>query len=147
MISFCSHLVLAQSEERNSVMSKHVRNRFSSTVGQWFLRASSRAGFRGLPLQIYFLLALGFVFSLGGLLLYALTNIVGAFYDPAYGAMVADLVQPERREEVYGLGYMTGNMGTMVGPLIGGGLASVNGYSVLFRYAAIFAAATREVLR
>jgi MFS family permease len=213
---------LGQSEKRNNAMNKHVTNRFASTVGKWFLCVSSKTGFQGLPLQVYFLLVLGFVFSLGRniafpylamflngkvengglgfdsslvgsmlmigglsytftllaagslcdrfgrktmmvaslipqclmvaafafarsypefLLLYALTGIVGAFYDPAYNAMIADLVQPERREEVYGLGYMTGNIGTMVGPLIGGILASEDGYSVLFLYAAIFAAA------
>jgi len=74
------------------------------------------------------------------LLLYAATGVIGAFYDPAYSAMVADLVQPERREQVYGLSYMIGNVGTMIGPPIGGIIASMNGYSVLFLYAAFFAA-------
>lgn len=73
------------------------------------------------------------------LFLYAATGVVGAFFDPAQGAMIADLVAPERREEVYGLSYMIGNMGTMAGPLIGGFIASVNGYPVLFVYAAVFA--------
>jgi MFS family permease len=74
------------------------------------------------------------------LLLYAATGVIGAFFDPAQSAMVADLVNPERREEVYGLGYMIGNIGTMVGPPIGGFIASTNGYAVLFVYAAVFAA-------
>jgi MFS family permease len=204
-------------------MNEHTGNtKLAATVSQWFLRASSKVGFSGLPLQIYVLLVLGFIFSLGRniafpylatfmtgkiengglafdwslvglmfmvsglsytfallvtgslcdrfgrktmmvvslvpqvfltagiayartftevILLYTLSSVVGALYDPAYGAMIADLVQPERREQVYGLGYMVSNIGTMVGPPIGGILASVNGYSVLFLYAAIFAAA------
>jgi predicted MFS family arabinose efflux permease len=54
--------------------------------------------------------------------------------------MIADLVNPERREEVYGLSYMIGNIGTMVGPPIGGFIASTNGYPILFVCAAVFAA-------
>jgi MFS family permease len=205
-------------------MNEHAGNaKHTATVSQWFLRASSRVGFSGLPFQIHALLILGFLFSLGRniafpylatfmtgrpengglafdwslvglmfmisglsytfsllvtgslcdrfgrktmmgaslipqtlmvaglayahtftefLVLYTLSSIVGALYDPAYNAMVADLVQPERREQVYGLGYMISNIGTMVGPPIGGILATANGYSVLFLYAAIFAAAT-----
>jgi MFS family permease len=74
------------------------------------------------------------------LLLYATTGILGSFYDPAQSAMIADLVQPERREEVYGLSYMISNIGTMVGPPIGGIIASTSGYPLLYVYAAIFAA-------
>jgi len=73
------------------------------------------------------------------LLLYAGTGVIGAFLDPAQSAMIADLVHPERREEVYGLSYMIGNVGTMIGPLIGGFIASTNGYPILFVCAALFA--------
>ena len=76
------------------------------------------------------------------LLLYAATAILGSLYDPAYNAMVADLVEPVRREEVYGLSYMIGNIGTMIGPPVGGVLAAVGGYPILFVYAAFFMAAT-----
>jgi len=201
--------------------SQHRSSRFTRTIGQWFLRASSRVGLTGLPFQIRALLAFGFVFSLGRniafpylamfltgsrvngglqfdpsligfmimigsltntfallvtgnlcdrfgrkrmltfsmiiqavltacfafvtsyvefLLLYAANGVVGAFFDPAQSAMVADLVNPERREEVYGLSYMIGNIGTMVGPPIGGFIASTSGYPVLFVYACVFAA-------
>jgi MFS family permease len=78
----------------------------------------------------------------GFLLLYAIAGIAGALYDPAFSAMIADLVLPERREEVYGLSYMIGNVGTMVGPIIGGIVAGTSGYAVLYVYAAISAAAT-----
>jgi MFS family permease len=76
------------------------------------------------------------------LLLYAASGIIGAFYDPAFGAMVADLVKPSKREEVYGLSYMISNIGTIAGPPIGGIIASINGYPILFVYAALFMAAS-----
>lgn len=72
------------------------------------------------------------------LILYVTGGVMGAFYDPAYSAMVADLVQPGRREEVYGLSYMLANVGTVVSPLVGGVLASSTGYPILFVYATIF---------
>jgi len=188
----------------------------------WFSRLSSKAGFSGLSSQVYILVFLGFLFSLGRniafpylamflagktqngglgfdsslvglmlmtggfastfalpftgslcdrfgrkimmmsslipqilltigfayvhtylefLLLYATLGIVMAFFDPAYGAMIADLVQPEKREQVYGLSYMVGNVGFMAGLPIGGLIASMSGYSVLYFYAAIFVSA------
>lgn len=74
------------------------------------------------------------------LLLYVATGIIGSCFDPAYSAMVADLTQPSRREEVYGLSYMIANIGTIIGPLIGGILATMTGYAILFIYAAVFTA-------
>ncbi len=70
--------------------------------------------------------------------LYIAINVIGAFYDPAYSAMVADLVESGRREEVYGLSYMISNIGTVVSPVVGGILAIASGFSVLFIYAAVF---------
>jgi len=64
-------------------------------------------------------------------------GIIGALYDPAINAMIADRVQPDRREEVYGLSYMLANVGTVIGPLIGGYIASNIGYSILFIFTAI----------
>lgn len=72
------------------------------------------------------------------LLLYVPMGIIGALYDPAYSAMVADLVQPGRREEVYGLSYMIANVGTVISPLVGGVIATFVGYSILFTLAAVF---------
>lgn len=197
------------------------RHGFVHAIGKWFLRASSKVGLSGLPFQIYVMLVLGFVFSIGRniafpylamflagkvedgglgfdpslvglmfmiggltytfallatgslcdrfgrkkmmvasivpqmvltaayafagtfvefLLIYAVNGVVIAFYDPAFSAMVADLVGPERREEVYGLSYMLSNIGTIFGPPIGGIIAALSGYSVLFLYAAFFSA-------
>jgi len=75
------------------------------------------------------------------LLLYTTLGIVTALFDPAYSAMIADLAQPEKREQVYGLSYMIGNVGFMAGLPIGGLIASISGYSVLYFYAAIFVSA------
>jgi MFS family permease len=75
------------------------------------------------------------------LLLYMALSIMSAFYSPAYSAMIADLVEPEKREQVYGLSYMIGNVGWMVGYPIGGLIASMSGYSPLFIYCAAFTSA------
>jgi len=80
------------------------------------------------------------------LLLYVIMGIMSAFYDPAYSSMVADLVQPNRREEVYGLSYMIANIGTIISPLIGGVVASTNGYAILFIYATIFTAICAAII-
>jgi predicted MFS family arabinose efflux permease len=72
------------------------------------------------------------------LLLYASVCALGAFYDPSFSAMVADLVEPARREEVFGLSYMTSNMAAAVGSPIGGMVVQMSGYPILFVYAAFF---------
>jgi MFS family permease len=90
------------------------------------------------------LLTIGFAYAHAYsefLLLHATLGIVMALFDPAYGAMIADLVQPEKREQVYGLNYMIGNVGFMAGLPIGGLIATMSGYSVLYFYAAIFVSA------
>jgi len=74
------------------------------------------------------------------MILYVVGSVLGAFNDPAYSAMVADLVTAERREEVYGLSYMIANIGVVVSPPIGGVIASANGFPVAFLCAAVFMA-------
>jgi predicted MFS family arabinose efflux permease len=202
------------------------KTRFSEAVNHWFLRGLSNLGLTGLPTQIYVLLILNFIFSIGRniafpylamfltaatgkgglnfdatlvgtmmmtgglastfsyivtgnlcdkfgrkrlmftsitlqafsvlgfafvrnytefLLLYTATSTLGSFYDPAQSAMIADLVQTDRREEVYGLTYMIGNIGTIAGPPIGGIIAATSGYQPLFIYAATAAAIVAAV--
>jgi MFS family permease len=75
------------------------------------------------------------------LLLYASANALGAFFDPSFSAMVADLVKPVRREEVFGLTYMINNIATVVGPPMGGIISDQSGYPILFIYATFFTAA------
>lgn len=74
------------------------------------------------------------------LVLYIAMGVLGAFFDPAYSAMVADLVPPGRREEVYGLSYMIANIGVVIASPIGGVIAIASGFSILFVYAAVFMA-------
>jgi len=74
------------------------------------------------------------------LALYVAMNAIGAFFDPAHSAMVADLVQPERREEIYGLSYMIANIAVIFAPPIGGIIANASGYPLLFMYATVFMA-------
>jgi MFS family permease len=74
------------------------------------------------------------------LLLAASTNVLAAFYDPSFSAMVADLVKPAKREEAYGLIYMVNNIATVVSPPIGGTISDQNGYPILFIYATFFIA-------
>ena len=80
------------------------------------------------------------------LVLYIVMSVLGAFYDPAHSAMVADLVQPDRREEVYGLSYMISNIGVVLAPPIGGVIASSSGYPILFMYAAVFTAVSAVIV-
>jgi len=74
------------------------------------------------------------------LILYVAISVLGAFFDPAYSAMVADLVPLGRREEVYGLSYMIANIGVVIASPIGGIMAIASGFSILFIYAAAFMA-------
>ncbi|MDD1770329.1 MAG: MFS transporter, partial [Methanomassiliicoccales archaeon] len=59
------------------------------------------------------------------------SNFVGAFFDPASNAMVADLCEPSRRLEAYGLLRIGQNLGWTIGPILGG-LLAIMGYSTLF---------------
>ena len=64
-----------------------------------------------------------------------------ALYQPAHSAMIADLVEPEKREHAYGLDYMIGNVGFMIGLPVGGLIASTNGFSVLYFYCTVLVGA------
>ncbi len=60
-----------------------------------------------------------------------LTGFVGAMYQPARDAMVADLVGTDKRPQAYGLLRVVANLGVAIGPAIGGFLASVS-YLIAF---------------
>ena len=51
------------------------------------------------------------------------SNFFGSLFEPASSAMVADMVEPSRRLEAYGLLRIGQNIGWTVGPLLGGLLA------------------------
>jgi MFS family permease len=67
-----------------------------------------------------------------------LIGLMGAL-NPLYGvgsnAMIADLVEPERRPGAYSLLRMIANLGVAIGPAVGGFVASVS-YMLAFRFAA-----------
>lgn len=67
-----------------------------------------------------------------------MSNFVGAFFDPASNAMVADLCEPSRRLEAYGLLRIGQNLGWTIGPLLAG-LLAIMGYSTLFLLTAMTA--------
>lgn len=53
-----------------------------------------------------------------------LAGFVGALYQPARDAMIADLVEPARRTQAYGLIRIVANLGIAIGPAMGGFLAA-----------------------
>ncbi len=63
---------------------------------------------------------------------YILVRLTGALAMPAISAMVADLVPADRRNEGYGILRAGTNLGWGAGPAVGGYLAAVHPYHVLF---------------
>lgn len=87
-------------------------------------------------------LTMGFVESLG--LFFVIAVFVGLLSDmagPAHGAMVADLLEEEKRTEGFGLLRVAGNLAWIVGPTIGGLLAAQS-YLLLFISDAAFSMVT-----
>ena len=54
----------------------------------------------------------------------SITGFVNALYQPARDAMIADLVESEKRPQAYGLIRVVANLGIAIGPAIGGFLAA-----------------------
>ena len=69
-------------------------------------------------------------------ILVAVNFFLGSVFEPANNAMVADIVEPGKRLEVYGLLRIGLNLGWIVGPMVGGVLASIS-YSWIFYCSAI----------
>ncbi len=65
---------------------------------------------------------------------YILVRLTGALAMPAISAMVADLVPADRRNEGYGILRAGTNLGWGAGPAVGGYLAVVYPYHVLFAF-------------
>jgi len=53
-----------------------------------------------------------------------LAGFGGALYQPARDAMIADLIEPVKRSQAYGLIRVVANLGIAIGPAIGGFLAA-----------------------
>jgi len=69
----------------------------------------------------------------GGLIL--LNGFINPLFQPASQAMIADLVGPGRRAEAYGLIRVANNLGVVIGPSVGGFIAT-RSYLALFLTAA-----------
>ncbi len=69
-------------------------------------------------------------------LLAFLNGFFGAFFMPASSAMVIDLVGNERRTQAFGITRVAANLGWVIGPSLGGLLATQS-YSLLFLGAAV----------
>ncbi len=68
--------------------------------------------------------------------LVAVNFFLGSTFEPANNAMVADIVEPGRRLEVYALLRVGMNLGWVIGPMAGGVLATIS-YSLIFYSSAI----------
>lgn len=78
----------------------------------------------------YFVATGASIFLIGGAVV--LSYAVGAVYQPAANAFVADVMPPEKRIEGFSLLRIGANAGWAIGPAIGGLLASFLSYSSLF---------------
>lgn len=58
--------------------------------------------------------------SMNMVYLIMLTSIFFGIGDPAHGALIADLTNPDNRDGAYSLSYLGWNMGFAIGPMIGG---------------------------
>lgn len=70
------------------------------------------------------------------LVLMALRGAINPLYRVGADAMMADLVEPEKRADAYSLLRMSNNIGVAVGPSVGGFIAGVS-YNLAFFFAAI----------
>jgi MFS family permease len=85
-----------------------------------------------IALGVLRMLALTQVHSLAlGIVVIAFGELVVNAYEPAVGALIADLAPPGRLAEAYGLRRAAGQAGWVIGPLVGG-LAARSSYDLLF---------------
>jgi MFS family permease len=100
---------------------------FSSTLGG---ALADRFGRRSiiifsLVVSAFSNLAMGLAGSLGAFFIFAgVAGLLGAIGGPAYNAMVADLLPEEKRLAGFGLWRVIANLAVIIGPAIGGLLAS-----------------------
>lgn len=73
------------------------------------------------------------------------SSFVGSLFEPASNAMVADVVEPSKRLEAYGLLRIGQNVGWTLGPLLGGMLA-IWGYSTLYLLTAVCSATVAVII-
>lgn len=66
-----------------------------------------------------------------GVIVAMLGGFIGALFQPARDAMIADIVQVDKRTQAYGLIRVVANLGIAIGPAIGGFLAAQS-YMITF---------------
>jgi len=120
---------------------------FGSTVGgaltDRFGRKSIILG--GLIFSAVSALALGVINALNLMLVFAIiTGFFGSIAGPAHNAMVADLLPEEKRNEGFGIIRVVANLSWIIGPSIGGFLAS-RSYLALFIIDAVFSLITAAI--
>lgn len=97
----------------------------------------------GLILQVvaYILIGAALSFNVSYWIIVAVLSVaffIDGLYRPVPDVMIADITEPEKRVEVYGLIRVAFNIGVVVGPVMGGVLALVYmSYSTMFIIAAI----------
>lgn len=67
-------------------------------------------------------------------------GLTGAAFGPAVNAMVADLVESQKRSQAYGLLRVVQNLGIAIGPAVGGLIATHSSYLLLFAISAVASA-------
>lgn len=100
----------------------------------------------GLVFSAFSTLALGFVTKLAVLYpLSILIGFLGSIAGPAHQAMVADMLPEEKRQDGYGIIRVVANISWMIGPIIGGFVASKS-YLMLFILDAVLSSITAVVV-
>jgi MFS family permease len=79
-------------------------------------------------------------------LLLSVSNALGSLFDPASSAMIADIVEPGRRLEAYGVLRIGQNTGWTLGPLISGFMILFLPFSYLFLMTAITCSAVGIII-
>jgi MFS family permease len=103
---------------------------FVDRIGRkWIMVASL-----GLNGAVYFFMGNAHTFSQFAILL-ALSGSANPLYRIGADAMMADLVEPEKRVEAYAMLRLSNNIGVAIGPAIGGFIAATS-FSLAFYFAA-----------
>jgi MFS family permease len=82
------------------------------------------------------MVGLGLANSLSSfVILIVLSGFFGSMFNPGLNAMIADIIEPDRRIQAYGLMRIVANLGIAIGPAIGGFIAT-RSYLISFLTAA-----------
>ncbi|MFD3450437.1 MDR family MFS transporter [Microbacteriaceae bacterium 4G12] len=129
---------------------------FGSLIGGRIADIYGRKPIMILSMMSNGIVMLGFIFF-DGFIAYAILSacmgLCNSLFHPAASAMVADVTEPEKRTEAYGLLRMGHNIGAAIGPIIGAAIVAVSKTvifmitaSSLFFYCLLVAVFIRETL-